>query len=473
MSPLYESDLEKWVIALLQKQGYTYLSQEEQAAERQGYSNVVFRDRLKAAIDDLNPDIPHDARAQALREVLSFPRQSLFENNETFHEMLTYTDGVSVEYQQNGDTLGGSVRLIDFKDPATNNLVVCNQFKVVENDITRIPDVVLLINGLPLVVIELKNPTDETATVRKAFTQLQNYKNAIPGLFHYNGVLVASDGLDAKAGSLTAGWSRFMAWKTVDGVREDKSTVPQLETLIKGMLRPDVLLDLIKQFSVFEKTEKKDAKTGLISIESTKKIAAYHQYHAVNKAVASTKAASGEGGDRKIGVVWHTQGSGKSLSMLFYVGKLIAEPGNPTIVLVTDRNNLDDQLFDETFAINTKLLRQTPIQATNRSHLKRLLKTAGGGVIFTTIQKFLSEYGVADFELLSVRKNIVVIADEAHRSQYGFRRQNGNKRRQRGHYLRICKISAGCPTECLLCRLYRHAGRKARRLNAGGVWRPP
>jgi len=412
-----ENAVENVVIELLTAQGYVYLSPEEQETERQNLSDVVLRGRLKSAIDKLNPNIPEDAREQALREVLNLPSQNLIENNEAFHQMLT--DGVGVEYQKNGATVGDKIWLIDFENPLNNDLLVCNQFTVIENEKTKRPDVVLLVNGLPLVVIELKNPADENATVQKAFTQLQNYKKAISGLFYYNGVLVASDGLDAKMGSLTAGWSRFMAWKTVDGVKEDKSTVPQIETLINGLLRPDVLLDLVKQFTVFEKTKKEDLQTGLTSVETVKKIAAYHQYHAVKKAVVSTKDASQEDGSRKAGVVWHTQGSGKSLSMVFYAGKIVLELDNPTIVVITDRNDLDDQLFD-TFAGSKQLLRQEPIQANNRAHLKKLLKTAGGGIIFTTIQKFSPEEISEKFDLLSERKNIVVIADEAHRSQYGF-----------------------------------------------------
>lgn len=439
MSNTFESDVENFAIELLGKQGYIYLSPEEQEAERQNQlSEVVLRGRLKAAIDKLNPNIPEDAKEQALREVLNLPSQNLIENNEAFHQMLT--DGVSVEYQKNSDTVGDKVWLIDFENPLVNDLLVCNQFTVFGNEKHKRPDVVLLVNGLPLVVIELKNPADENATVQKAFTQLQNYKKAISNLFFYNGVLVASDGLDAKMGSLTAGWPRFMAWKTVDGMKEDKSTVPQIETLINGMLRPDVLLDLVKQFTVFEKAKKEDSQTGLTSVETVKKIAAYHQYHAVNKAVESTlRAAASEPmmvreepvsyglpsiavqprGDRKAGVVWHTQGSGKSLSMVFYAGKIVLELDNPTIVVITDRNDLDDQLFD-TFAGSKQLLRQEPVQANNRAHLKKLLKTAGGGIIFTTIQKFSPEEISENFELLSERKNIVVIADEAHRSQYGF-----------------------------------------------------
>ncbi len=417
MTKIYESDIENFCIELLEKQGYTYLSPEEQEVERTDLSDVVLRGRLKSSIDKLNPNIPEDTKEQALREVLNLPSQNLIENNEVFHQMLT--DGVSVEYQKNGDTVGDKVWLIDFENPLNNDLLVCNQFTVTENNVTKRSDVVLLVNGLPLVVLELKNPADENTTVQKAFTQLQNYKKAISSLFYYNGVLVASDGLDAKMGSLTAGWSRFMAWKTVDGVKEDKSTIPQIETLINGMLRPDVLFDLVKQFTVFEDTKKEDSHTGLTSVETVKKIAAYHQYHAVKKVVESTKDASCEDGTRKAGVVWHTQGSGKSLSMVFYSGKIVLELDNPTIVVITDRNDLDDQLFD-TFAGSKQLLRQEPIQATDRIHLKKLLKTAGGGIIFTTIQKFSPEEINENFELLSERKNIVVIADEAHRSQYGF-----------------------------------------------------
>ena len=294
-----------------------------------------------------------------------------------------------------------------------------------------------------MAVIELKNPADEKATVQTAFNQLQTYKNTIPGLFCYNGVLVASDGLEARTGSLTSGWSRFMAWKTVDGVKEDPNTTPQMKTLIKGMLRPDVLIDLIRNFTVFESAKEENPETGLTTVTKEKKIAAYHQYHAVKKAVQSTirashgkkKDVSSESpqdyglpsvetqprGDRKAGVVWHTQGSGKSLSMLFYAG-LIATSGemaNPTVVVITDRNDLDDQLFDA-FAGGEKLLRQRPVQAKNRKHLKEILQTAGGGVVFSTIQKFSPEGDGEEFELLSNRCNIVVIADEAHRSQYGF-----------------------------------------------------
>lgn len=417
MNKIYESDVEQMAIEMLQSVGYTYLSPEEQEIERPDLSEVILKGRLRDAIERLNPNIPLDAREYALKQVLTLPSQNLVENNEAFHRYLT--EGVPVEYRKNGDTVGDSVQLVDFAHPAANNLIVTNQFTIHQGNVIKRPDVVILVNGLPLVVIELKNPTDKNATTKKAFTQLDNYKTAIPALFFYNGLLIASDGLDAKVGSLTAGWSRFMQWKTVDGVREDTATVPQIDTLIRGMLRPDVLLDLIKQFTVFEKSKKADPKTGIIQIETVKKIAAYHQYHAVNRAIVSTKEAAGERGSRKAGVVWHTQGSGKSLSMVFYAGKVVLGLDNPTVVVITDRNDLDDQLFD-TFASCKQLLRQDPVQATSCDHLKTLLRTAGGGIVFTTIQKFSPEDGVSQYELLSDRKNIIVIADEAHRSQYGF-----------------------------------------------------
>lgn len=418
MTKIYESDIELWVVELLEKQGYTYLSPDEQEPERGDLREVVLAGRLRAAVGRLNPHIPEDAREDAVKQVLNLSSQHLTESNEAFQRMLT--DGVSVEIMvENGGTRGEIVHLIDFTNPHNNDLVVANQFTVPHEHTSKRPDVVLLVNGLPLVVIELKNPTDEQATAKKAFTQLQNYKDAVPHLFVYNGVLVASDGLDARAGSLTANWWRFAAWRAPEERRGDEKTVPEMEILIKEMLAPEVLLDLIRNFTVFEKAKKEDPKTGQIVIESIKKVAAYHQYYVVNKAIASTVTATSEHGERKIGVVWHTQGSGKSLSMVFYTGKVVLALDNPTVVVITDRNDLDDQLFD-TFAASRGLLRQEPQQAESREDLKKLLKTAGGGIIFTTIQKFFPTDGNESHDLLSERKNIVVIADEAHRSQYGF-----------------------------------------------------
>jgi type I restriction enzyme R subunit len=336
--------------------------------------------------------------------------------------------------------------LIDFKNPENNEFVVANQFTVIEDGNTKRPDVILFVNGIPLVVIELKNPEDENATIKSAYKQLQTYKTIIPSLFTYNGFMVISDGLEAKSGSLSAGLTRFMSWKSADGKEEASHLVSELETLINGMLNKETLLDLIRHFVVFEKSKKEDSKTGITTISSVKKLAAYHQFYAVNRAVESTLRATGFTlkketpvnmlmedpanyglaavkdqpiGDRKGGVVWHTQGSGKSLSMVFYTGKIVLALDNPTVLVITDRNDLDDQLFD-TFASSTQLLRQEPVQVEDRDNLKELLKVASGGVIFSTIQKFQPQEGNV-FETLSERKNIVVIVDEAHRTQYGFK----------------------------------------------------
>ncbi len=417
MKPIFESDVEEFVIELLQSQGFDYLSPEQQEDERRSLGEVVLYDRLKDAIETLNPTIPDEAKEQALRQVLNLPSQNLIDNNEAFHKMLT--DGIEVELMGDDGIKGDKVWLIDWQDVLNNEFLVCNQFTVIESNINKRPDVVIFVNGLPLVVIELKNPADENATVQKAYTQLQNYKNAIPSLFYYNSILVASDGFDAKAGTISSEFERFAAWKSVDGVKEDKITIPQIETMTKGMLNKQVLLDLVKQFIVFEKSQKTDVKTGLSTVVSVKKMAAYHQYFAVNKAVESTLTAASQDGSRKAGVVWHTQGSGKSLSMVFYTGKIVLGMNNPTIVVITDRNDLDDQLFD-TFASCRGLLRQEPVQAESIPNLKTLLKVAGGGIVFTTIQKFSPVTGEVVYDLLSERKNIVVIADEAHRSHYGF-----------------------------------------------------
>lgn len=427
---MFESDIEKLVIEYLETQGYTYIDPEQNQGERENLTEVVLKDRLMNALKRINPELPEEAIEQAFRQIVNLPTQNLVENNEAFHRMLT--EGIEVEYLRNqnseyGGIKGNKVWLIDYKNIENNDLAVTNQFtlfptnSIIIEDVfegSKRPDVIIFVNGLPLVVIELKNPADEKATTQKAYTQLQNYKNIIPQLFYYNSLLVASDGLDTRAGSLTADWSRFMTWKSKDGLKEESHTTPEIETLIQGQLKPQTLLDLIKQFTVFQKIKKEDPKTGFVTIDTIKILAAYHQYYAVNKAIESTKKATSADGDRKAGVLWHTQGSGKSLSMVFYTGKIVLELDNPTVVVITDRNDLDDQLFD-TFAASKQLLRQDPVQAESTAKLKELLKTTGGGVIFTTIQKF-STQGELDFELLSERRNIVVIADEAHRSHYGF-----------------------------------------------------
>jgi type I restriction enzyme R subunit len=422
MKILTEDNIERFAIEILHSCGWEYvhglaIAPGAELSERESFQQVILTERLRKTISRINPNIPADAREQALRELLRINSPELLVNNETFHRFLT--DGVPVQYRKDGEEKSDYVWLIDFAHPDNNEFLAINQYTVVENNQNKRPDILLFINGIPLVLIELKNAADENATIRKAYDQIQTYKATIPSLFAYNAICIISDGHECRVGSVSAGFSRFMAWKTADGRKEASRFAPQLETLIKGMLNPATLLDLVRNFIVFEKTKKEDAKTGLIQVETEKKLAAYHQYYAVNKAVESTHKAASAGGDRKGGVVWHTQGSGKSLSMVFYTGKLVLSLDNPTIVVLTDRNDLDDQLFD-TFAASKQLLRQEPVQARDREHLKELLKVASGGIVFTTIQKFLPEAQSATYEQLSDRTNIVVIADEAHRTQYGF-----------------------------------------------------
>lgn len=418
MTKIYESDIEKWAVELLEQQGYSYLSLEQQETERPMLTEVILRGRLKQAVAKLNAHATASAQQDAIKKVYDLVPQYLVESNETFQQMLT--DGVSVEVASDmGGTRGEVIKLIDFENPYNNDLVVTNQFTVPHDHTSKRPDIVIFVNGLPLAVIELKNATDQNATVHKAYTQLQNYKDAIPQLFVYNGVLVASDGFDARVGSLTAPWERFLVWRAPEGKREQETTTPQMQTVILEMLKPEVLLDLVRNFTVFEKKKHENQTTGMVTMQTIKKLAAYHQYYVVNKSVSSTLNATEKNGSRKIGVVWHTQGSGKSLSMVFYTGKVVQALNNPTVVVITDRNDLDDQLFD-TFAGSRSLLRQVPVQAKNRADLKELLKTSGGGIVFTTIQKFFPEEGSTSYDELSDRTNIVVIADEAHRSQYGF-----------------------------------------------------
>lgn len=421
MARLIESDIEELAIKLFENLGYRYIyapdiAPDSDTPERKSFSDVLLIDRLQSAIQRINPTIPESAKEQALKDVERIHSPELLANNETFHRLLT--EGVNVTYQKDGHERGDLVFLIDFDNPENNEFLVVNQFTVIENHQEKRPDVILFVNGLPLVVIELKNPTNENATLKSAYRQLTTYKQAIPSLFTYNALLVISDGLEAKVGSLSADFSRFMAWKSIDGKSEESHLISQLETLIKGMLNKNTLIDLIRHFVVFEKSKKIDLVTNITSIHTVKKIAAYHQYYAVNKAIISTNTAASLSGDKKAGVVWHTQGSGKSLSMVFYTGKIVLSLDNPTVLVITDRNDLDDQLFD-TFAASTQLLRQEPKQAEDREQLKELLKVASGGVVFSTIQKFQPEEGNV-YDELSSRRNIVVIVDEAHRTQYGF-----------------------------------------------------
>ena len=427
MTRITENTIEAFAIDLLDKLGYEYIyapdiAYDSENPERVSYEQVLLVNRLETAIKRINPSIPVEVQAEALKEIQRIASPELLANNETFHRLLT--EGIPVSKRVDGDDRGDRVWLIDFKNPSNNDFVVANQFTVIENGNNKRPDVILFVNGIPLVVIELKNATDENTTVRSAFKQIETYKTIIPNLFTYNGFVVISDGLEAKAGSISAGFSRYMAWRSADGKEEASHLVSQLETLIQGMLNKETLIDLIRHFIVFEKSKKEDA-DGITTISTVKKLAAYHQYYAVNRAVESTLRATGFAaadvynysvesprrmtmespesyglpgvkhqprGDRKGGVVWHTQGSGKSLSMVFYTGKIILALDNPTILVITDRNDLDDQLFD-TFAASKQLLRQEPVQAEDRNQLKELLKVASGGVVFTTIQKFQPEEG--------------------------------------------------------------------------------
>lgn len=423
MTRIREDHLEDYVINELVGQGYNYIygpdiAVDGSAPERASYQEVILVDRLRKAVRRLNSQVPAEAEEQAIREVLRLNSTDLLTANERFHFLMA--NGVEVEYRENGEDRAGLVHLIDYNFPDNNEFLVVNQFTVIENSNNKRPDVVVFINGLPVVVVELKNPADEHATIEKAHNQIVTYTKTIPSLFFYNGFAIISDGFDAKAGTISADISRYMAWKTKDGLKEESHLRSQLETMVTGMFRKDTLLDLLRSFIVFEKHSKTDPVTGIVSVQKVKKLAAYHQYFAVNKAVHSTinAAAVNSSAAGKGGVVWHTQGSGKSLSMVFYAGKLVQQLDNPTILVITDRNDLDDQLFD-TFAASTQLLRQTPVQAESRDDLKTLLTVSSGGIVFTTIQKFFPE-DANIFPLLSQRRNIVVIADEAHRTQYGF-----------------------------------------------------
>ena len=382
----------------------------EPAAERTDpeYRDLILEGRLRQALARLNPDLPPEALDDAFRKLTRIDSPSLITRNRDLHSMLV--DGVNVEYARpDGSIAGAQAWLVDFDNPENNDWLAVNQFTVTEGQHARRPDVVIFLNGLPIAVIELKNATDENATIWNAFNQLQTYKDQIPSFFVYNELLIISDGLEARVGSLSADREWFMPWRTVEGEELAPASTPQLEVLIKGLFEKRRLLDFLRYFIVFEDFGKGDP---------VKKIAGYHQFHAVNKAVQTTIKATRPAGDRRAGVVWHTQGSGKSLTMVFYTGRLVLEPEmqNPTIVVITDRNDLDDQLLG-TFSRCSELLRQPPEQAENREHLRTLLNVSSAGIVFTTIQKFMP---MKANDCLSDRHNIVVIADEAHRSQYDF-----------------------------------------------------
>lgn len=419
-----EDHIEQIVIQEFIELGYSYVNggdiSPDGIAQEREYEEVVLKSRLIVAIAKLNTTVPAEAQEEALKKVLRTDSPNLSLNNYTFHKYLT--DGVDVEYRKGDRIVGDKVWLIDYENPFNNEFLVVNQFTIIENNVNKRPDVILFVNGLPLVVIELKNAVDENATIHSAFNQLQTYKQTISSLFVYNALLIVSDGWDALYGSLTSPKQFFVPWKSIDGKLVADEDIPQMEVMVKGMLNKNVLPDLIRHYILFHKNKE----------QLTKIVPRYHQYFAVNKAVETTKRATAENGDQRAGVIWHTQGSGKSLSMVFYAGKLVLALNNPTLVVLTDRNDLDDQLFD-TFSLSQDILRQTPVQAENRDDLKRKLSVSSGGIVFTTIQKFLPEIQEkvdigegktknikGQFELLSNRRNIVVIADEAHRSQYDF-----------------------------------------------------
>ena len=407
---LNEEAIERYAIEMLAGLGYQYLPGAEIAPdgsreERRSFKDAVLVERLRAAIAHLNPNLPPSAREDALRKVSVHETTDLVLNNQRFHRFLI--EGVDVEYSEgSGSVRYAKARIIDFADSEANDWLAVNQFTIKEEAGERRPDLMVFINGLPIALFEFKNPTDAKATILSAFNQLQTYKHDLPGLLAYNELLVVADGTHARIGSLTAAWERFSAWK-----REDGAAVPvELESLVNEVFEKRRLLDIIRSFILFETTT-----------PANKILAAYHQYYGVNKAVERTIAATAAGGDRRIGVFWHTQGSGKSLSMTFYASKIAQRPEleNPTLVVLTDRNDLDDQLFGQ-FMRCTEFLRQTPEQAENREELRAKLAVASGHIIFTTIQKFLPETPGERYQAVTERRNVIVIADEAHRSQYGF-----------------------------------------------------
>jgi type I restriction enzyme, R subunit len=410
-----ESDLElaalEWFEELHYEKAYgPDISPGGEYPERSYYSDVILKDRLRDALIRINKHLPREAIEEAIRKIEIPQSPSLLINNKNFQKMIT--DGIDVEYRTtDGETRIGKVWVFDtYPDRVTNNdFLVVNQFTVVENRGEKRPDIVVFVNGLPLAVIELKSASNEEVGISEAYNQLQTYKQTIPSLFTYNSFLVASDGINARVGTLTADEERFMMWRTIDGDDVAPASMPQLEVLIKGMFEKRRLMDIIKHFVMFQ--------TDGANIY--KILAGYHQYHATNKALESTIRATQEDGDRKIGVIWHTQGSGKSFSMVFYTGKLVLTLNNPTVVVVTDRNDLDEQLY-LTFSNSTELLRQKPQQAKDRKHLRELLSVESGGIIFTTVHKFTPGEDEDTYPILTERRNVIVIADEAHRSQYGF-----------------------------------------------------
>jgi type I restriction enzyme R subunit len=424
MTRIFEDDIEQWMVEALKEQGFQYLAPDSLDPDkstdlRTSYHEVIIESYLVSALQRINPALSSQILSQAVKEVIRIPSSGdLITANQNFHRLLT--EGVDVTYLDKSEERTIKARLVDEQNPNNNHWCVAHQVTIIENGQQKRPDVIIYLNGVPVIVIELKNATDQNATLEKAYQQLQTYHNAIPTLFAYNCFEIISDGLEAKVGTITSDISRFMSWKSADGKTLASSRLSELSVMMEGLLKPEVLVDVIQNFVVYEKITSEDAKTKTVRILTIKKLAAYHQYYAVKKAIISTAKASAEGGNKKGGVVWHTQGSGKSLSMVFFTGLLVKHLNNPTIIVITDRNDLDDQLF-ETFGNCSQLLRQVPVQIDSRAKLVEELKNRqSGGVFFTTIQKFLPEEGSNHFDQLSERRNIVVIADEAHRTQYGF-----------------------------------------------------
>ncbi len=408
-----ESEVENYILELLSNLGYEIkfgpdISPDGIHKERDSYSQVLLSDRLYNSLRNININIKESELEEVYKKLTRDESQDLTVNNKNFHKYLT--DGVDIETRDSSNRIvGKKIWLIDRNNLDSNDFLAVNQFTVIEKDKNRRLDIVIFINGIPLVFFELKNPLDENTDIKYAYNQLQTYKKELSSLFKFNEILAISDGYFAKAGTISSEYERFMPWKSADGVSVISPDLDQLKTLVNAVFNKKIIIDLITNFIVFENEEGK----------YNKKLASYHQYFAVNKAVEKTIEASDIKGDGRSGVIWHTQGSGKSLTMVFYTGKLVLTLNNPTIVLLTDRNDLDDQLFG-VFSRCSDILRQTPVQADSRDRLKELLSVASGGIIFTTIQKFFPDQKGAKYPQLSDRSNIIVIADEAHRSQYDF-----------------------------------------------------
>jgi type I restriction enzyme R subunit len=444
-----EDKLEEAAIEILGELGYEYvfapnISCDSEYPERKDYKDVILEQRVKDALYKINRGLPQDALEEAYRKLITFNSPVLEDNNRHFHRLLV--DGIEVSFRENDEIRTKKAYIVDFNCPEKNEFLVVNQFTVIEKEERR-PDLVLFVNGVPLVIVELKSASDENVGIENAYEQIQTYKRDIPSFFNYNSFCILSDGINAKAGTITSNFERFMNWRTIDGETIEPLHVPQYEVMFRGMLAKERMLDIIQNYILFQesKEEEKDEDGNKIGDKKTtiKILAAYHQYFAVQKAVEKTKEASSEDGDRKIGVIWHTQGSGKSFSMVFYTAQLVNQLNNPTIIVITDRNDLDDQLYG-TFAKSEEILRQTPKQA----HIRKLTDEQkkqqakenskelnglydllndrqSGGIIFTTIQKFKPEEG--EMPVLTDRRNVIIMADEAHRSQYGLEAKTDSK----------------------------------------------